>query len=196
MKMHLKQTEITKISHILQNSGVIAFPTDTVWGIGCLVEKFDAAQKIYSIKSRENTKPLILLGSKLENLLPYVENLPLVAEKLAKKYFPGAITLVVRKSKQTPDYITSGFNTVGIRVPNHPVLLELLNRHVLATTSANISGQGAVACKQDVITAINADYVLDDYGFPAGGQESTVVAVDEDNNVKMLRKGAIEHLML
>jgi len=185
------------ISDILKNNGVIAFPTDTVWGMGCLVENEQAVQKIYDTKSREKNKPLILLSSRLEYLLPYIEELPSVAKKLAEKYFPGPLTLVVKKSALTPDYITSGFDTVGIRVPAHPVFCELVEKvvptHVLATTSANISGMGAVARKEDVISV---DYIVDDEGIPFGGEESTVVAVDENNVVKMLRKGAIQELMI
>lgn len=195
--MLIPETEITNIKNILKNDGVIAFPTDTVWGMGCLVENKTAVEKIYRMKSREQTKPLILLSSRLEYLLPYVEELPDVAIKLAEKHLPGALTIVVKKSILTPDYITSGFNTVGIRIPDHPVYLELVERavdtHVLATTSANISGMGAVARKEDVI---DTDYVVDDYGIPAKGVESTVITVDEHNNVKMLRKGAITELML
>ncbi len=186
-----------KISDILKDNGVIAFPTDTVWGIGCLVESEKAVKKIYEIKKREKNKPLILLSSKLEYLLPYVGKLPPIARELAEKYFPGPLTIVVKKSARTPGYITSGFDTVGIRVPEHPVFFEIiekaLDEPVLATTSANISGMGSVAKREDVISV---DYILEDCGFPVGGKESTVVSVDENNNVKMLRKGAIEHLMI
>lgn len=194
MKMLL---DIVKISSTLKNHGAIAFPTDTVWGMGCLVEDEAAVDKIYETKGRDRSKPLILMSSKIEYLLPYVEELPPVALKLAERFWPGALTLVVKKSKLTPDYITSGFDTVGIRIPAHPVYCELVDKavesHVLATTSANLSGAGAVARREDVI---DVDYVLDDYGFPAGGTESSVVAVDVDNNVKMLRKGAIQDLMI
>jgi len=195
--MNLSETEIKTISATLKNHGVIAFPTDTVWGMGCLVEDEQAVKKIYDLKTRDKNKPLILLSSRFEYLLPYVSELPELAKKLAGQYFPGALTIVVKKSVLTPDYITSGFDTVGIRVPEHPVLIEILDKavdsHVLATTSANISGAGSVARKQDVI---DVDYIVDDYGFPAGGSESTVVAVDENNHLQMLRKGAVKHLML
>ena len=74
---------------------------------------------IYEIKKRDLSKPLILMSDKLENLLPYIEKMPENAAKIAKKYFPGAVTLVVKKSNLTPDYITNALPTVGIRVPNH-----------------------------------------------------------------------------
>ncbi len=196
--MNIPDKEIQKISGVLKSDGVIAFPTDTVWGIGCIVEKPQAVEKIYLIKSREKHKPLILLGSSMEFLLPYVETPPPKAEELIKKYFPGPLTVVIKKSAKTPDYITSGFDTVGIRIPEHPVFIELLEKaaenRVLATTSANISGQGSVSGKDDVIKSLGSsvDYVLNDYGFTSHGKESTVVSVGSDNTIKVLRQGAID----
>lgn len=198
MSFYLSQNEAENIKNILNNSGVVAFPTDTVWGMGCLPESTTAVEKIYSIKSRDAQKPLILLGKNLESLLPYVEMLPKNARKIAEKYLPGAVTLVIKKSSKTPDYITSGFDTVGIRIPDCPVFIELLEKctdnGVLATTSANVSDMGAVSTKDEVISSIGdkIDYVLDEFGFVSKGTESTVVLVDEAGKVKVLRQGAIE----
>ncbi|HSA07728.1 MAG TPA: L-threonylcarbamoyladenylate synthase [Candidatus Gastranaerophilales bacterium] len=194
----IPEKEIIKTTEILENNGVIAFPTDTVWGIGCLVESRQAVDRIYQLKIREKNKPLILLGSRLEYLLPYIESLPVKAEELIKKFFPGALTIVLKKSSKTPDCITSGFDTVGIRIPDHPILLELLEKavpgHALATTSANISGQGSVSTKEDVFRSLgdNIDYIIDDYWFSVCGKESTVVMVDADNKIKLLRQGIID----
>ena len=187
-----------KIREILKNGGVIAFPTDTVWGIGCLPENQKAVEKIYSIKSRDAGKPLILLGKNLESLLPYIEKLPENALKIAKKYFPGAVTLVVKKSSLTPDFVTADFDTVGIRVPDCPIFAEMLEKctdnGILATTSANISEMGAVSTKEEVINSIGdkIDYILDDIGFTPKGTESTVVFVNEAEELKILRQGAVE----
>ncbi len=195
--MNLNDKDIQTISSTLKDHGVIAFPTDTVWGMGCLVEDEQAVKKIYELKTRDKNKPLILLSNNIKFLLPYIEKLPPLAKRLAQQYFPGPLTIVVKKSALTPDFITSGFETVGIRVPEHHIFCEMVDKavesHVLATTSANISGAGSVARKEDVI---DVDYIMDDYGFPAEGKESTVVAVDENNNLQLLRKGAIEHLMI
>jgi len=187
--------EISKITEALKAGGVIAFPTDTVWGVGCLVENPEAVRKIYRMKGRDFDKPLILLGSSLEFLLPYVETIPVKAKELAKKHFPGALTLALKKSDKTPDYITSRFDTVGIRIPDHPVFRELLERtyKVLATTSANLSGEGSFSSRREVEQSIGCevDYILDDYGVSAGGMESTVVKIDKDNTIKVLRQGAV-----
>ena len=137
----------SNINKILQNDGVIAFVTDTVWGLGCLPTSEKAVQRIYEIKKREAKKPLILMSDDIYPLLDYVK-LPIEkqAQRLIKDHFPGALTLVVEKSENTPDYITSGMNTVGIRVPNNETFANIcksIDGRVLATTSANLSGEPA-----------------------------------------------------
>jgi L-threonylcarbamoyladenylate synthase len=96
----------------INKDAVFAFPTDTVWGLGCLIDSKKAVERIYSIKHRDKRKPLILLSSKIEYLLPFTGGLPEMAKELAKRHWPGALTLVVKKSEKTPDYMTSGFDTV------------------------------------------------------------------------------------
>lgn len=198
MPQYLSKKESNKIKAILENDGVIAFPTDTVWGIGCLPENKKAVEKIYSIKSRDKGKPFILLGKNLKSLLPYLEKLPETAKRIVEKYFPGAVTLVVKKSSLTPDFVTAGFDTVGIRIPDCPVFVEILEKctdnGVLATTSANISEMGAISTKEEVINSIGdkIDYILDDFEFIPKGTESTVVSVNEAGIIKVLRQGAIE----
>ena len=94
-----------KISDILNNDGVIAFVTDTVWGIGCLPTSKKAVEKIYEIKHRDTKKPLILMSDSDKYLRTYVKPLSILANELIKKHFPGALTLVVNKSDNVPDYI-------------------------------------------------------------------------------------------
>jgi len=193
--MYLNNELKTQIKTILDNDGVIAFVTDTVWGLGCLPTSEKAVKKIYEIKKREAKKPLILMSSEIENLLPYVKQLNKKAKELIEKHFPGALTLVLEKSQTTPDYTTSGFNTVGIRVPNNQVFKEICEAatgHVLATTSANLSHQpSAVTYKQtNEYMADKADLIIQDFGQQAQGLESTVALVLEDE-IKILRQGAI-----
>lgn len=197
MTNFLNESEINKIKTLLKNDGVIAFLTDTVWGIGCLPENKKAVDKIYSLKSRETAKPLILLGKDIESMLPYVEKFHENAGKIIKKYLPGSVTLVLKKNPLTPNYMTSGLNTVGIRIPDCPPFIEFLDKctdsGVLATTSANISGRGSNTCKKEVISSIGdkVDYILDDYGFSPKGTESTVLSVDESGEIKIFRQGAV-----
>jgi L-threonylcarbamoyladenylate synthase len=195
----LRENEITEIkSALTAPGGVIGFPTDTVWGIGCDINNELAVKRIYSTKERPQNKPLILLGSKIEYLTPYIKNINETASKIIKKYLPGAVTIVLQKSNLVPDSVTSGFDTVGIRVPDYIPFLELLNKavdtHVLATTSANISGARTSLSKKEVEDCIgnDIDYILDDYGFESKESESTVVLVNEDGSFKILRHGAVD----
>ena len=94
----LEEEEKLKIKNILQSDGVIAFVTDTVWGIGCLPESEKAVKRIYEIKHRDAKKPLILMSYDIYPLLKYVDNISKTAHKLIKQHFPGALTLVMNKS--------------------------------------------------------------------------------------------------
>lgn len=193
--MYLNNELKNKIKETLENDGVIAFVTDTVWGLGCLPNSEKAVKKIYEIKKREAVKPLILMSNEVENLKPYIKSLSEKAEELIKKYFPGALTLVVEKTEKAPDYMTSGFNTVGIRIPNNEVFKEICKAtpgHVLATTSANLSHQPSSKTYAQTIDNMGllADLVIEDFRKTAQGLESTVVLATE-NEIKILRQGAI-----
>ena len=189
--------ELEKIKNILDNDGVIAYVTDTVWGLGCLPSSEKAVKKIYEIKHREAQKPLILMSSEPYHLLDYVKQpLSKTASKLIKEYFPGALTLVLNKSEKIPYYMTSNMDTVGIRVPDNPVFKEIcenITGHVLATTSANLSHQPSAKTYQQALENMKdlADIVIPDYGYEAEGLESTVAGVFGDD-VKIFRQGAIK----
>lgn len=191
----LDNLEKEKIKDILENDGVIAFVTDTVWGLGCLPSSEKAVKKIYDIKKRDEKKPLILMSNEIYPLIKYVSNIPKIAHQLMKQYFPGALTLVMEKSAETPDYITSGMSTVGIRVPNNPVFAEIcscIQSQVLATTSANLSSCPPALTYEEAIEYIgdSVDYVVTDYGYMAKGTASTVAGIIDDN-VKVFRQGDV-----
>lgn len=193
--MYLNEKFKDKIKEILENDGVIAFVTDTVWGLGCLPNSEKAVKKIYDIKKREAQKPLILMSNEVENLLPYVKPLNEKAKELIKKHFPGALTLVFEKTDKTPHYLTSGFNTVGIRVPDNAVfkeICEITPSHVLATTSANLSHEPSAKTHEQALNYMRGkcDLIIEDFGQSAKGLESTVVLII-NNDVKILRQGAI-----
>ena len=185
-----------KIVKILEDGGVITYVTDTVWGLGCLPCNEKAVKKIYEIKKREVQKPLILMSNEIYNLLEYVKPIPEIVQRLIKKYFPGALTIVTDKSEKTPDYVTSGMSTVGIRIPNNEIfrqICEIIPGHVLATTSANLSHQPSAKTYEQALANMSglADIVINDYGYKAQGTESTVVGV-MNNELRIFRQGAIE----
>ena len=171
----------SKINQILNNDGVIAFVTDTVWGLGCLPTSKKAVEKIYKIKHRESKKPLILMSYDVYPLLDYIKQpIEKQAQLLIKKHFPGALTLVIEKSEKTPDYITSNMNTVGIRVPDNETFANIcknIDKKVLATTSANISGEPAALSYEEIVKNLtnDVDLIVPDFGIRAKGNASTVV---------------------
>lgn len=184
-----------KIKEILENDGVIAFVTDTVWGIGCLPTSKRAVERIYEIKHRDSKKPLILMSNGIEPLRKYVKPLTEKAEELIKKHFAGALTLVVEKSELTPDYITSGLNTVGIRVPDNKVFAEIcscIDGNVLATTSANLSNEPPALSYDEAVKYIgnSVDLVVEDFGEKAQGRASTVAGIFPDG-IKIFRQGDV-----
>ena len=184
-----------EIINVLTNGGVIAYVTDTVWGLGCLPNNESAVKKIYEIKKREAQKPLILMSNDIYPLLDYVKPISKIGQILIKKYFPGALTIVTDKSENTPDYITSSMPTVGIRVPDNDVfreICEIIPGHVLATTSANLSHQPSAKTYEQALENMSglADLIIEDYGYAAKGLESTVVGV-MNNELRIFRQGAI-----
>lgn len=186
---------VKKLNEKLKQGEVISFVTDTVWGVGCLPDSEKGVENIYELKNRDRSKPLILMSDKVENLLPYVKDIPPHAHELMEKHFPGALTLIFEKSDKTPDYVTSFKNTVGIRVPNNPFfksLCEVIDGHVLATTSANLSGQEAAASYEEAVANVgeHVEYVFEDYGFKAQGLASTV-ALAVNDEIKVLRQGEV-----
>ncbi len=186
---------VNELNNKLENGGVIAFVTDTVWGLGCLPYNKEAVDKIYEIKGRDKSKPLILMSNSINSLLPYVKPLQPLGIRLAEKYFPGALTIVSEKSEKTPNYITSNKNTVGIRVPNNDFFSKLcskINGGVLATTSANLSNHPSSKNYEQAVSSIGSmvDVVFEDYGCKCLGLESTVILLTE-NNYKILRQGAV-----
>lgn len=184
-----------EIINVLTNGGVIAYVTDTVWGLGCIPNNESAVKKIYEIKKREAQKPLILMSNDIYPLLDYVKPISKIGQILIKKYFPGALTIVTDKSENTPDYITSSMPTVGIRVPDNEVfreICEIIPGHVLATTSANLSHQPSAKTYEQALENMSglADLIIEDYGYVAKGLESTVVGV-MNNELRIFRQGAI-----
>lgn len=186
---------VNNLNEKLKNGAVIAFVTDTVWGLGCLPTSKIGVDKIYEIKGRDRSKPLILMSNCVNNLIPYVKNIPSLAKDLIDKYFAGALTIILEKSNKTPQTITSGKNTVGIRVPDNEFFQKLCSKidgGVLATTSANLSNQPSSKSYNEALNSIGeyVDFVFEDYDCICKGQESTVVLVEADS-YKILRQGSV-----
>ena len=171
---------------------LVAFPTETVYGLGADAFNPIAVSKIFEIKERPSFDPLIVHISKLSQLDMLCKHVDETMLKLADKFWPGPLTLVVEKSQLVPDIVTSGLNTVGVRMPAHPVAIDLLNAAgtPIAAPSANKFGMISPTESWHVLKYFpTVDYVLEG-GKAAVGIESTVIRLI-DNGFIMLRPGAI-----
>jgi L-threonylcarbamoyladenylate synthase len=161
---------------VLQAGGLVAFPTDTVYGVGALAFDAPAVESIYTAKNRPVEKAIPILLGGPEDLDKVTANIPSIAAKLAARFWPGALTLVVPKHPKLPDVVSST-PTVGVRVPDHPVARALLRAAgPMAVTSANISGEASLKTAEDVNRQLNGRIPLIlDGGETPGGVPSTVV---------------------
>jgi L-threonylcarbamoyladenylate synthase len=182
---------IQKAAEILRSGGLVVFPTETVYGLGANALDPAAVRKIYALKGRPPASPLIVHVSGVDQARQFAAEWPEAADGLAREYWPGPLTLVVPKKSAIPDEVTAGLNTVGLRVPRHPVALELLRTAgiPIAAPSANRFTQLSPTTAQHVREAFgeNTPFLLD--GGPCEvGLESTVIAVIQDG-LEVLRPG-------
>lgn len=178
---------INKLNAHLASGGVIAFPTDTVWGLGALPTRA-GADALFEIKRRPHEKHLVIMSDSAEHIRPYMNNYPAQAFELAEKYWPGAMTIGVPVSG------TDTFVFGGVRVPNYPPFQDLcrvINDHCLATSSANISGMPPLRSAEEIRKTFPNIIVVDNAYLPMGGLTSTVVVLD-NNEIKIARQGAVK----
>lgn len=184
---------IDKAVEILNQNQVVAFPTETVYGLGAKIDSEAALNKIFSTKERPFFDPLIVHVDTAEKAQTCFKKWNDIANCLAKTFWPGPLTLVMEKSEIISDVITSGLPSVGVRIPNHPVALELLQKVVvpLAAPSANKFGKTSPT-KSDHVKKEFGDqvYVLESESSQVG-IESTVLLVRENNELSILRPGMI-----
>ncbi len=174
------ENELAEAARLIQTGRLVAFPTETVYGLGANALDAAAVQRIYEAKGRPATSPLIVHVSSPEAAREITDEWPELADLLAERFWPGPLTLVLRKSKSIPDNVTAGLDTVGVRVPAHPVALSLLERAQvpIAAPSANRFMQISPTTAAHVRAGLGdrVDLVLD--GGPTDvGIESTVVAL-------------------
>lgn len=184
---------MAEAGRILRNGGLVAFPTETVYGLGANALDADAVARIYAVKQRPFASPLIVHVADRAMARTLCEAWPETAEKLAQQFWPGPLTIVLKKSAIVPGIVTANLDSVGIRVPNHPVALELIKmaQVPIAAPSANrfteISPTTAQHVRESLGSAV--DMILDG-GATEIGIESTVVTVRR-NPPAILRPGMI-----
>ena len=189
---------IRQTGSIIRQGGLVAFPTETVYGLGGDALRADASEKIYAAKGRPSDNPLIVHIADMAHLPAIVSDIPDSARILAEHFWPGPLTMILHKSDRVPKATTGGLETVAVRMPNHPVALALIRSGggYIAAPSANASGRPSPTRADHVMEDLNGriDAVIDG-GSVAIGLESTIVDLTEDHPV-ILRPGFISREML
>jgi L-threonylcarbamoyladenylate synthase len=187
------QQQIGRGVIILRQGGLVAYPTDTVYGLGAWASLTQAVEHVYEIKERPRNMPLPLLLADVSQIGEFTEEIPQIALPLINSFLPGALTLVLIKSSSVPDIITGGGKTVAIRIPAHPIPVALIRGlgAPIVGTSANISGRSSLLAADEVYAQLGdrVDLIIDGGRCP-GGKESTVVDVT-GGKVMIIREGAI-----
>lgn len=176
---------------VLKNGGVVAFPTDTVYGLAVMPSNETTVERLYIVKGRNNAKAIAILIGDIADLKMIAKDINQLAEKLAQKFWPGPLTLVLPSQEHLPRNL-SQTPTIGVRMPDHPVALALLRQTgPLAVTSANLSGQGNANTAQEVLEQLeDRIHLIIDGGATPGGVPSTVVDCSSSSPV-VLREGPI-----
>jgi L-threonylcarbamoyladenylate synthase len=178
---------------VLRGGGIVALPTDTVYGLGAHSGIPTAIEKLFQVKQRHRLKAIPLLIARAEDLATVGMQVPDIAWRLAERFWPGPVTLVVPKAETVLDVLTGGGDSVAVRVPAHEVALQLIRAlgTALAATSANLSGQPEAVSAEAVYEALGTRVgLLLDGGRCPGGVASTVVDVTVDPPL-IRRRGAM-----
>lgn len=196
LKINYESPEIDKINfaaEVLKNGGIVAFPTETVYGLGANALDEGSVKKIFEAKGRPSDNPLIVHISRFDDIFSLVKEVPKRAEEIIEKFCPGPLTIILDKSDSVPLVTSGGLNTVAIRIPNNKIALELIKMAgvPIAAPSANISGSPSPTCAEHVIHDLNGrvDIIIDG-GCSSIGLESTVLDLSRDIPM-ILRPGGV-----
>ncbi len=184
---------IKKAAKIIKEGGVIVFPTSSLYGIGVDALNEKAVEKIFEIKDRPFSKPILLLIKNRNVLSKFVKNIPESAELPIKKFWPGRLTIIFEASDAVPDILTANTGKIGIRLPAHPVALALVQamENPLTGTSANIAGSPGYSNMKNADKKFceKFDMIIDTGGLK-GGIGSTVIDIT-GSKPKIVREGAV-----
>lgn len=195
---HIDTDVMEQAGKLIAEGELVAFPTETVYGLGGDALDPDASRKIYAAKGRPSDNPLIVHIADFDDMKRVAREVPEQAKKLADAFWPGPLTMIVWKSDAVPEATTGGMQTVAVRMPNHPVALELIRRSgcLIAAPSANTSGRPSPTEAQHVAEDLSGKIALILDGGPVGiGIESTIIDLTEEKPM-ILRPGYITPEML
>ncbi|MDF2577859.1 MAG: ywlC [Chlamydiales bacterium] len=183
---------LSEAQKLLEDQGVVAIPTETVYGLAALLKFPSAIQKIYALKNRPANNPLIIHAASQEQLEPFIQDRPEGFDLLAQAFWPGPLTLIVpAQIENVPEIARAGLSTIACRIPNHPLTQQLLKLvGPLVAPSANLSGRPSATAAPHVELDFGLNFPVLDAGYCAQGVESTILSFT-DNRWKIARLGAI-----
>ncbi len=192
MKVKCDQEGVEKALKVFNNGGIIVYPTDTVYGIGCNPYNKEAVKKIYAIKSRDDSKLLPVLVYSVE-IVKRIAFLDENTEKIIERFWPGPLTIILKLIDENLKKSLCLNDKIAIRVPNHKCTLEILRRcNFLVGTSANISGHSSFTNPDECLRNIEDYDIFIDGGIITSEAESTIIEI-ENEKIKIIREGSNRH---
>lgn len=190
----INKYELVDVVEVLNEGGIVIFPTDTVYGVACNCRNEESIKKLFEIKKRPMYKPINVLTDDISKIKLITKKVHDKEKRLIEKYMPGALTVIMEKNEEIPNILTAGLETIGVRIPNNKIALSILEKfdYPLAVTSVNISGEKDGIEVDDFIDEFEdkVDIIIDG-GKSEIGIPSTIVKVTDDN-IEVVRKGTIE----
>ena len=192
LKVTCDKEGIEKASQIINQGGIVVFPTDTVYGIGCDPYNKDSVRKIYEIKSRKISKPFpVLVYSK--DIAERIAFFDEFTKKIVERFWPGPLTVILKLTDENLKESLNITDKIAIRVPNHKCTLELLKKcNFLVGTSANISGHSSFTNPDECFNNFRKYDVFVDGGIITSKSESTIIEI-ENEEIKIIREGSLSH---
>lgn len=190
---NINEDELKDCINTLKNGGIVIFPTETVYGIGANAYCKEAVKKIYDVKERPNEKPLSIMVPNIDEIKKYAEISDENEEKIINKFMPGPITIILKRKHDVFDYVSSGKDTIGIRIPDNNIILKILEglNQPLVAPSANISGQPSGIDFNNILKDFNGKVdIAINGGKPKLGEGSTIVQIVDGKPI-ILRQGKI-----
>ena len=192
LKVNCDKEGIEKASQIINQGGIIVFPTDTVYGIGCNPYNKDSVRKIYEIKSRDISKPfpVLVYSKEVAEKIAFFDEF---TKKIAEKFWPGTLTIILKLTDAELKKSLNVSDKIALRVPDHKCTLELLKKcNFLVGTSANISGHASFTNPDECFNNIQKYDIFVDGGIIPSKTESTIIEI-ENEEIKIIREGSLSY---
>lgn len=188
----INQFDIEKIANALLAGSLVAFPTDTIYGVACVYDRAEAIEKLKAAKYRPDDKPFpMMVSSKIQ--IETVAEVGKKAAKIIEAWMPGALTLILKRQAHIPAFVTNGEDTIAIRMPNDEFVLKLIEMvgKPLLVTSANLSGGANTTSSDEVLDQLAGRIDVIVPGNSKGSRASTIIDVSDEANIKELRSGPL-----